>query len=624
MSQHPSHQHHRAPDRRPAAATRRGRAPTLQRLIARTLLVLLALLVLSTATAPLPLQATPALAPVRIPAAPPSFGLNSHLATRYPDPSSMDVPAALVSELGVNWVREDIHWHRVQPRPDVWDWTFSDAALRALLSRGINVLGVLGPSVGWATPYRNDTPNDVSYYAPDTAAFVEYARGVVTRYHRYVKHWEIWNEPDHAIFWRPSPDPAAYADLLIRTAAVIRAIDPEAQILIGGFNPFDPTFLRVVAEHGAWDSFDIIAIHPYVDPYGPEDGNLAAATHGVRVLAQQYGTKPIWVTELGWASGPGDRDATGRTDEQLQASYLLRAMLMLWEAGVERIFWYSFKDDPGNPYGLVRVGSGHSDYSARKPAFAALRTLNQQVTGATYVERRDLFEQHVLDDCERVQGWRRVSQPNGTLRLSSNAYLGSGSAELSYNFTTRQNDYVAFEREQPIPLAGRPYAIGAWVSGDGSTHGLKVWIRDAEGEVLQFVLGPVGAPGWHFLQTPIGGEVEPGNVIVPGSNRRVDFPATLQAIVLDDVVDAFVGAGTIWIDDLTMISGHEVYNLRLERGGEALDILWSPPGARVTLATRADTGRLIDRSGAENVLNARDGRLRITLGPAPVYLWHRR
>ncbi|MCX7791255.1 MAG: flagellar filament outer layer protein FlaA, partial [Chloroflexaceae bacterium] len=204
------------------------------------------------------------------------------------------------------------------------------------------------------------------------------------------------------------------------------------------------------------------------------------------------------------------------------------------------------------------------------------------------------------------------------------AYRGGGSAELSYNFTTRQNDYVAFEREPRLSLEGAPYAIGAWVYGDGSTHGLKVWIRDAEGEVLQFVLGPVGAPGWHFLHTPIGGEVEPGNVIVPGGNRRVDFPAALQAIVLDDIVDAFVGGGTIWIDDLSAIHGHEIYDLRLERNGEALDVLWSPPGARVTLATQSAEARLIGRDGAERALPAENGRLRLTVGPEPIYVWHRR
>jgi polysaccharide biosynthesis protein PslG len=592
-------------------------------------LFILTLVLLLSGTAIVPAApAAPALSPVRTPVGPPGFGLNSHLATRYPDPASMDVPAALVTELGVSWVREDFHWHRVQPRPDMWDWTFTDAALRALLSRDVKVLGVLGPSVGWATPHSGDVPNDVSYYAPDADAFVEYARGVVTRYRRYVKHWEIWNEPDHPYFWRPAPDVAAYTRLLVRTAAMIREVDPEATILLGGINPYDTTFLRGVAEYGGWGSFDILAIHPYVNPYSPEHGNLAAAADGVRALASRYGQKPIWATEVGWASGPSDRDALGLADEQSQADYLVRANLMLWEAGVEQIFWYSFKDDPGNPYGLVRLGTGRTDFqrSLLKPAFFALRTLNQQITGTRYVERRDLFEQHLLSDFTTLAGWRRTSQPNGSLRPSTRTRTGRQTAELRYSFTTRENDYVAFERAQPIALPGTPYALGAWIYGDGSTHGLKVWLRDAQGEVLQFVLGPVGAPGWHFVQTPLGGEVEPGNLIVPvaGGNRRLDFPASLQALVLDDMVDSFVGEGVIWLDDLRVISGHEIYDLRLERNGEALDILWSPPGARANLATTAPAARFLDRDGNQSSLAAEQGRLRVNLGSAPVYLWHRR
>ena len=585
---------------------------------------ILILLLLTGATAPQPVAMLPAALPSNGPVGPPSFGLNSHLATRYPDPSTMDIPATLVQELGVTWVREDLHWHRIQPRPEVWDWTFTDAALRALLSRGINVLGVLGPSVGWATPFSADPPNDVSYYAPDPDAYVAYVRGVVTRYRRYIHTWEIWNEPDNALFWRPAPDVTAYTTLLMRVAVVIRSIDPEARILIGGLNPYDATFLRGVAESGGWDSFDILAIHPYVNPYSPEDGNLAAATAGVRALAYQYGAKPIWATEVGWASGPCDRDPIGRADEEAQASYVVRSLLLLWEAGVERVFWYSFKDDPSNPYGLIREGAGRVDYSQRKPAFAALRTLNQQLSGATYLTRRDLFEQQVVIPFESIRGWRRVSQPNGSLRLSPNAHTGQGAAELSYSFTTRTNDYVAFEREQPIPLPGQPYAIGVWVYGDGSTNNLKVWLRDAEGELLQFVLGPVGVPGWHFLHTPLGGTVEPGNVLGPGGNQRLDFPISLQAIVLDDQVDSFVGSGTIWLDDLSVISGHEVYDMRLEQNGAALDILWSPPGARVNLATSAAEARRIERDGTASMLTATNGRLKVNLRPAPLYLWHQR
>ena len=591
----------------------------------RLSVMIIVLLLLAGATPPIPVQALVPRAPIAVPANPPSFGLNSHLASRYPDPSSMNTPASMISDLGVSWVREDFHWHRVEPRPDAWDWTFTDAAMRAILSRNIQVLGVLGPSVGWGTPYTGDTPNDVSYYPPDPNAFDIYVRAVVTRYHRYVHHWEIWNEPDYGVFWRPQPDVAAYTRMLIRTATSIRAIDPEAQVLIGGINPFDTTFLRGIAENGGWGSFDIIAIHPYIDPYAPEDGNLIAATDGVRALAERYGKKPIWATEVGWASGPSERDPSGRTDEQAQANYLTRAMLTLWQAGVERIFWYSFKDDPGSPYGLVRAGAGRSDYSSHKPAYDALRSLNRQLAGATFVERRDLFTRTLLANFDSVRGWGRTSQPNGILRTSVDQSHSDGiSARLDYSFSTAQNDYVAFVREQPIPLLDQSYALGVWVYGDGNPHGVKVWLRDAEGELLQYVLGTVGAPGWHFISAPLGGVVEPGNHLEGKGNRRLDFPATLDAIVLDDMTDRFMGSGTIYLDDLSVITGHEVYDLRLQRGADSLDVLWSPPGARVNLSTQSAQARLISRDGVESLVSAQDGWVSVNLGSAPGYLVHRR
>lgn len=559
------------------------------------------------------------------PVGPPSFGLNSHLITRHPDPTTMDVPAELLVDLRMPWVREDFHWHRVEPRPGAWDWTFSDAAMLAVLSRGINVLGVLGPSVGWATPFPNDTPNDVSFYAPDPDRFIAYVQAVVGRYRLYVKHWEIWNEPDNVHFWKPQPDPRAYAQLLIRASAAIKAIDPDAQVLIGGFNPFDTTFVRTVAAAGAWNSFDIIAIHPYVDPYGPEEGNIAAAPDAVRALARQYGEKPIWVTELGWSSGPGDRDALGFTDEQEQADYLVRALLLLWQAGVERSFWYTLKDDPGNPYGLMRLGSGRADYTQPKPAYTAFRTLNRAVAGATFVERRDMFERRGLIDFEQVSGWRRIRQPNGSLQATQRLNRsGKGSAQLNYNFSTAENDYLVFERERPLALENEPYALGAWIYGDGSPTALKVWLRDAEGEVLQYVLGSVGSAGWHFVSVPIGGPVEPGNRIEGRGNGRLDLPASFVALVLDDVNDRFTGSGTIYVDDLTAIHGREAYNLRFRRGNEALDILWSPPGIKVAMDTKASTGTLIGRDGAEAQAAARNGYITVDLSAAPIYLWHRR
>lgn len=588
------------------------------------LLLLVPLLVLPAASAAPASRARPAYLPAAAAPSlpgPPSFGLNSHLATRYPDPSSMDHAASIVANLRVQWVREDLHWHRVQPARDVWDWTFTDAALNELHERDIQVLGVLGPSVGWATPYRGDTSHDVSFYPPDTRAFLDYVRAVVQRYHHQIDHWEIWNEPDNPLFWKPEPDPAAYADLLIGASKVIKEIDPDAQVLIGGFNSFDTRFARTVAEAGAWDSFDILAIHPYVDPYSPEEGNIVAALDKAHILNYMFGEKPIWVTEIGWASGPSDRDPTGRTDEAMQAHFLVRGLLLLWLSGAENIFWYTLKDDPGNPYGLIAYGEGRTDLRLRlrKPAYTALRTLNRELAGTEFVERRDLFDTTSLVRFARSEQWQRPTQPNGELQVGL-----QGVARLTYNFSTGGNDYVAFELHEPLTLPHDTYALGLWVYGDGSDNQVRVWLRDAEGERLQFTPGIVGDPGWSFVSTPIDVPVEPGNRLEGSGNGQLDFPATLEAVVIDDAYDEFIGIRTIYLNNLTAIGGREVYDIRLANGSAALDIIWSPPGVRATLNTTSRQGHLIHLDDRTHDLRAEEGRFVLDIDAAPIFVWHRR
>ncbi len=551
-----------------------------------------------------------------------SLGVNSHLATRYTNLDTMDIPAEQLEELGVSWVREDFHWYRVQPTPDTWDWSFNDGAVRELLNRDINILGVIGgPSAPWATPEPDDNDHYASFHAPDTESFVRFAQAVVKRYHRHIDHWEIWNEPDNPHFWKPAPDPKAYADLLIRTSAAIKKIDPDANVLIGGFNPFDWKYINGVLEtDGAWESFDILAIHPYVDPHSPEDGNITTVADVVHVLSSQYGTKPIWVTEVGWSSGPGDHDPLGINDEHQQARFLPRAMVLLWQAGVERIFWYTLKDDLGNPYGLFEYGEGRDDYSLPKPAYYTFRTLNRYVQDARFIKRHDLFDHRTVLDFDRFayDNWRRPVQPNGSLQDS-----GVGTARLTYHFSTKGNDYVSFERRHPIALEGTPHAIGVWVYGDGSGHKVNVWLRDAEGEMLQFTLGVVGAPGWKFISAPIGNSAYPGNRIGVGGNGTVQFPVTFEALVLDDREDSYTGTGIVYFDDLTLIGGREVYDFQVEKNGELIDLVWSPPGLiRATLTATTPRGELITHDGDQHPLTASGGRFSFEVGPDMVLIRH--
>jgi hypothetical protein len=585
------------------------------------LLILSVLLAWSAVPRPAPAAPESPLAPTAAPA----FGLNTHLATRYPDLNSLNIPADLVAQSGARWAREDIHWWRIERAPNTWDWSFTDSAIRELLSRGIQIVGVLGHPPGWVTPYGGDDPAGVSFYPPDPGQFAAFTYAVVKRYGRYIHHWEVWNEPDNPLFWKPAPDPNAYAGLLLRASAAIRRAAPDAHVLIGGVNPFNTDFLRTVAEAGAWGSFDILAIHPYVDPATPEAGNIVAAADGARALASQLGQKPIWVTEVGWASGRSDHDHLGVNDEQSQADQMVRAILLLWRSGIERIFWYTLKDDPGNLYGLIALGAGAADYSHLKPAFYAFRTLNQLLDGAEFVGMRDLFKRTTVLDFETFGAWRRGDQPNGTL-LPTDAveYSGGVAARLDYSFPTRGNDYVVFRRDRPEPIPGTPNALGIWVYGDGSSHLLKLWLRDAEGEILQYALGTVGPPGWRLLQAPIGGPVAPWNRINAGGNGRLDFPAKIDAIVLDDLPDGFAGAGTIFLDDITAISGSEAYDLQLRQGDAALDVLWAPELVRAAINSTSASASLIDRDGGQRAIAVEAGRITLDLGPAPVYIRHTR
>jgi hypothetical protein len=231
-----------------------------------------------------------------------------------------------------------------------------------------------------------------------------------------------------------------------------------------------------------------------------------------------------------------------------------------------------------------------------------------------------LGQQQILFDFEQPARWKRGNQANGTLEPSGEQRHGGNlAARLAYRFPSRGNDYVVFTAQPPQPIPGAPGQIGLWVYGDGSGHALKLWLKDAQGETLQFRLGFVGAPGWSFLSTPLGGQVESYNRISGRGNGRVDFPISLAAIVLDDEPDAAVGEGAIFLDDLSATSGPEAYSARFTQGDRQIQVLWAPAGGQVNIAGSGNA-TLVDRNGASSLRTFSAGRLTLDLGPSPVYL----
>ncbi|NTV65807.1 MAG: hypothetical protein HGA65_20050, partial [Oscillochloris sp.] len=447
-----------------------------------------------------------------------AFGINSHIASRHPVYETLQTGTDAVAGLGVGWVREDFQFARIEPANGTFDWNWHDRVVDQLSAHNIQVIGLLNrPTPGWANGQRAEN------VPPDPQTFAAFAGAVVRRYKDRVHYWQVWNEPDNAAYWGPKPDPTAYAALLKATYTAIKAADPSAQVLIAGMVAPEPalSFLRQVQASGAWGAFDIIALHPYTDPLGPEQGQIGVIGIGaVRGLAEAFGAKPIWVSEFGWSTGPADRAASG-VDQATQGNYLVRGMALLRAAGAERVLWYNLKDSGAsrNLYGLIGYDTSRASYAdrLRKTGYTLFQVLNQQLAGTSGATLLDLNElQHAID-FEQPLTWRVGNQRNGTLGQSSaQAHSGSSAGELSYSFPSKANDYVVFNAGARIPLPDGSSALGIWVYGDGSAHELKVWLRDNQGEVLQFRLGTVGGAGWHYISTSIQGQVASYNVISGG------------------------------------------------------------------------------------------------------------
>jgi hypothetical protein len=302
----------------------------------------------------------------------PRLGVNIHLLRDEP---ALDLARAA----GFGLVRMDLLWANVERRGRYRFFAY-DALLRALEARGMSVLWILDyghPDHGGSTPR---TPQDVAAFGRFVEAAAAHFKGRNVRY-------EVWNEPNTAQFWEPSPNASEYATLLREAVAAIRRVDPAAKISSGGLSRFDVAFLSQAVDPSLAGSLSAIGIHPYPKT-GPE--TIAPELGMLREwVARAFGEQiEIWDTEWGYSSAnaPKDAPSNGHTEEgrRRQAGLAVRELLTVWAVGLPVAVWYDLRDDgtdPANPehnYGLLD-SSGNE-----KPAMKAIRTLTGAVSGRKY------------------------------------------------------------------------------------------------------------------------------------------------------------------------------------------------------------------------------------------------
>jgi hypothetical protein len=293
---------------------------------------------------------------------------------------------ARLATAGVNRMRIELTWARVEPRRGRWNWSAFDKKFAIAARSGMTVLPVLFGSPRWATGNENVIPDN-------PADFAEFTHQVVARYgpngafwrshrrlpYRFARWFEIWNEPYLVNFSADGIHPDRYARLVVAAANAGRAANPAARFLIeadtqginedGSYTPWVQGMYDAVPDLSNY--FDAVAVHPYSSPGSPDEytpgGDTRSQFRRVGQIKQAFadrgaGKKPFWITEIGWPTCP-DKSA-GCVSERDQAHYTSRAFQILRSEFpfVRAVFIYNYRDaatDPSNKedwFGVFRSG----------------------------------------------------------------------------------------------------------------------------------------------------------------------------------------------------------------------------------------------------------------------------
>ena len=276
-----------------------------------------------------------------------------------------DPDTAQIARMGagdVGTLRINLAWGQVQSGPNApLDRSHYDAIIGQAAENGIRILPTIYSTPLWAAPKVNYPPPQA--YIGQYRNFVREAaarygnNGIFWTLHPLtpkvpVTDWQLWNEVNSPNFWGPKPNPRQYVDLLRVTHDAIDSADPSARIILAGLFPtprirngiFLSKYLPRLYKLGARGLFDAAALHPYATtPQG-----VITALRAVRQIMSRFkdGSKPIWITEVGWATG-GARTPLTVTPRR-QAAYL-RKTYKLTAANRKRmhiagVVWFSLQD----------------------------------------------------------------------------------------------------------------------------------------------------------------------------------------------------------------------------------------------------------------------------------------
>ena len=309
-----------------------------------------------------------------------------YLASRMGDPRALDVVEA--SSAGM--LRVPIPWDKVERSPGAFSWSYQDGQgnveypqfFSRLERRGIEPVAVLAGGPAYLSHLY---PQQPVYQDQLLEAWESYLRAVVGRLGDQVDIWQIGERINDPQSWggmvfpgqadaESPPDPVLYSEMLRRAYAIIKSADAGDTVILGslvfgGNCAFHPSaYLQALQDLDAWYAFDAAGIalpeldHPLEQARLDECGYTIAESSGynaadsLRFISDLAGSKPLWVTGLGFSADllAAESARRGTLPQVVEADLLTRASAMLLAYGqADQVFW-SYHPPAGQP-GIIAM-----------------------------------------------------------------------------------------------------------------------------------------------------------------------------------------------------------------------------------------------------------------------------
>ncbi|MDR1792065.1 MAG: hypothetical protein LBR36_01275 [Bacteroidales bacterium] len=289
-----------------------------------------------------------------------------------------------IDEMGISWVLTTFYWGSIEHKEGVWDFASTDAFVDSARSYSKKIIAVLGYQTDWIYPQGGSKKYISPAHIPD---FVNFVEKTVSRYKGKIDAWQIWNEPNFKMFWKGSKED--YLALTAAASAKIQQIDPQAKVLMGGFNLLGyGKYLQSLFNSNLMTSGRAASFHPYnATPLW----SAGIFDNFAKRLNKNHFQGEIFVTEVGYPTGGWYPSKVG--DKKLGA-YIVKTLTLLAIRGVRVACWYQlFDPDPQK-----RNKSNSEDYFGLafhnytyKQGAKAYPACVKNIAGKTYIPQYQAF-----------------------------------------------------------------------------------------------------------------------------------------------------------------------------------------------------------------------------------------